>query len=313
MPVMLSQCNGKKKALFIGINYFKSEAELRGCINDVANLKQFCIERFKFDPANMVVLTDDTTDPRFMPTKENIFKYFKWLVDGAQPGDSLFLHYSGHGGTSRDADGDEQDGFDETIIPVDFQKTGQIVDDEINKMLVKPLPQGVRLTAIFDSCHSGSVMDLPFTYTIDGSLVIHEIDNRKAAMKAGIEAGMAYLSGNKALAMTRGMDAIKHLIAKPSKPADSAAQKKSIEEKSSVADVIQFSGCMDEQTSADASIDGRATGAMSYAFIKAFKENPNLTYTDLLKTVRATMAGKFSQVPQLSAGRQMDLKTAFIM
>jgi hypothetical protein len=38
--------------------------------------------------------------------------------------------------------------------------------------------------------------------------------------------------------------------------------------KTTVADVIQFSGCKDEQTSADAFIDGQASGAMSYALIK---------------------------------------------
>jgi hypothetical protein len=34
------------------------------------------------------------------------------------------------------------------------------------------------------------------------------------------------------------------------------------------ADVIQFSGCRDDQTSADAHIDNQATGIMSHAFIK---------------------------------------------
>jgi hypothetical protein len=38
--------------------------------------------------------------------------------------------------------------------------------------------------------------------------------------------------------------------------------------KTTVADVIQFSGCKDEQTSADAFINGEASGAMSYALIK---------------------------------------------
>lgn len=39
-----------------------------------------------------------------------------------------------------------------------------IPDDLIHKTLVKPLAPGVRLTAIFDSCHSGTVMDLPYIY-----------------------------------------------------------------------------------------------------------------------------------------------------
>ncbi len=36
---------------------------------------------------------------------------------------------SGHGGQTKDLDGDEADGFDEVIYPVDFEKAGHIVDD----------------------------------------------------------------------------------------------------------------------------------------------------------------------------------------
>ena len=54
--------------------------------------------------------------------------------------------------------------MNETIIPVDHKKNGPIVDNQINAMLVQALPPGVRLTAIFDSCHSGSALDLPYRY-----------------------------------------------------------------------------------------------------------------------------------------------------
>ena len=57
----------------------------------------------------------------------------------------------------------EADGQDETIIPLDYEKEGQIVDDQLHEILVAGLPQGVRLTAIMDCCHSGSVLDLPYT------------------------------------------------------------------------------------------------------------------------------------------------------
>jgi Caspase domain len=93
--VPLSECNGNKKSLFIGINYVGSSAELRGCINDVINIKQFVVDNYKFptDADHMKTLVDN--DDANMPTRENILKAFQWLVDGAQPGDSLFLHYSG--------------------------------------------------------------------------------------------------------------------------------------------------------------------------------------------------------------------------
>ena len=56
-------------------------------------------------------------------------------------------------------------GYDETIYPVDFRQAGHIVDDEMHMIMVKSLPAGCRLTAIFDSCHSGSALDLPYLYS----------------------------------------------------------------------------------------------------------------------------------------------------
>merc|ERR1712048_849973 len=78
--------------------------------------------------------------PELLPSKANMLRAFRWLVDGAGPGDSLFLHYSGHGGQQRDLTGDEEDGEDETLIPCDFQTAGQITDDELFDMLVRDLP-----------------------------------------------------------------------------------------------------------------------------------------------------------------------------
>lgn len=85
-----------------------------------------------------------------------------WLVQGSQPGDSLIFHYSGHGSRQRNYNGDEVDGYDETLCPLDFETQGMIVDDEINATIVKPLPLGAKLHAIIDACHSGTVLDLPY-------------------------------------------------------------------------------------------------------------------------------------------------------
>ena len=57
----------------------------------------------------------------------------------------------------------EDDCMDETILPVDFKRHGQITDNEIFDIMVKDLPAGCRLTAVMDCCHSGTAMDLPFT------------------------------------------------------------------------------------------------------------------------------------------------------
>src|SRR5690349_4255402 len=76
----------------------------------------------------------------------------------------------GHGGQTKDLDGDEEDGYDEVIYPVDFRQVGHITDDEMHRIMVTPLQAGVRLTAIFDSCHSGTALDLPYIYSTQGML-----------------------------------------------------------------------------------------------------------------------------------------------
>jgi len=87
-----------------------------------------------------------------------------WLVTGCQPGDSLVFHYSGHGSRQRNYNGDEINGYDQALRPLDFEAQGVIVDDEINATIVRPLPCGVKLHAIIDACHSGTVLDLPYLY-----------------------------------------------------------------------------------------------------------------------------------------------------
>ncbi|KXS11373.1 peptidase C14 [Gonapodya prolifera JEL478] len=152
------------KALLVGINYFGSEIELSGCIQDVERTYNWLMKKYKCRDENILILTDDLDDEKQIPTHANILKAFNWLIDGAEPGDSLFFHFSGHGGSVEDENGDEVDGRDETIMPVDFATAGHIVDDQIYDVLVKPLPRGVQLTVLFDSCHSGTAMDLPFSY-----------------------------------------------------------------------------------------------------------------------------------------------------
>jgi len=47
----------------------------------------------------------------------------------------------------------KDDGYDETLIPVDFHKAGQIRDDDLLKVLVHPMKAGVTMTCLMDCCH----------------------------------------------------------------------------------------------------------------------------------------------------------------
>ena len=62
-----------------------------------------------------------------------------------------------------------EDGYDETLVPLDYASAGQIRDDDIFKTLIGPLAKGVTLTSVMDCCHSGTVLDLPFVFLADGT------------------------------------------------------------------------------------------------------------------------------------------------
>lgn len=144
-----------KKALLIGINYEHTSNELHGCINDVMHMEYFLSQRGFSD---ITVMTDKTQDRSLIPTKSNIITNIRNLTT-CKPGDTLFFHYSGHGGSVVDKNNDEEDGRDETIYTLDDQC---IIDDDLRKMLVDELPKDVKLICLFDSCHSGTILDLRY-------------------------------------------------------------------------------------------------------------------------------------------------------
>ncbi|KAL0061960.1 Ca(2+)-dependent cysteine protease, partial [Marasmius tenuissimus] len=253
-----SQCTGKKKALCIGINYIGRNGELQGCINDANNISNFLCTHFGYKREDIVMLTDDATNPRQIQAMQ-------WLVAGAAPDDSLFFHYSGHGGQTEDLDGDEDDGYDEVIYPLDHEENGHIVDDLIHDILVKPLPAGCRLTAIFDSCHSASALDLPYIYSTEGK--IKEPNLVAEAGQGLLSAATSYARGDMGGVLSSAMGLFKTATGQSQK-----AQEISRATKTSPADCISWSGCKDSQTSADTVEAGQATGAMSYAFISTLSK-----------------------------------------
>ncbi|KAL6905357.1 hypothetical protein ACP4OV_002958 [Aristida adscensionis] len=238
--------HGRKRAVVCGISYRYSRHELKGCINDAKCMRHLLMTRFNFPDDSIIMLTEEQSDPYKIPTKHNIRMAMYWLVQGCQPGDSLVFHYSGHGAQQRNYSGDEVDGFDETLCPLDFETQGMIIDDEINAALVRPLPHGVKLHALIDACHSGTALDLPFLCRMNRSGQYVWEDHRP---RSGVWKG------------TSGGEA------------------------------ISFSGCDDNQTSADTSALSKitSTGAMTFCFIQAIERGQATTYGSILNSMRSTI------------------------
>jgi hypothetical protein len=147
--------NGNKSALLIGINYIGTQNQLNGCINDVNCIKDRILNN---GFTNINIITDNTTTK---PTRINILNAFKNLLVNSKEGDLLFFCYSGHGSYTRDKNNDEVSGYDQLIVPLDLKP---IIDDELKKLIQDNLKSNVTLFAMFDSCFSGSVLDLKYQY-----------------------------------------------------------------------------------------------------------------------------------------------------
>jgi hypothetical protein len=211
--------------------------------------------------------------------------------------------------TKKKVGGDEVDGMDEVILPLDFKTKGYIVDDELHDLLVKPLKKGVRLTAIFDSCHSGTALDLPYIFKSDGTY--HEVGlSIQYVPKTLTEAGVEALHGDTEAAKQKLKDMGRILLTAKSKA------KKLKKTNSSEAEVLMFSGCKDEQNSADTAVQDEqaqamvSTGLMSYALISSLKKNPKMTLIELVNSMRELITARGDvQKPQLSTSHPIDPNT----
>ena len=251
LDINAAQRQSKKRALLIGCDYIGTEYQLSGCINDVENIQTKLKSQYGFN--NIVIMTDNTDKK---PTKANILDELKNLLTSANSEDKLFLSFSGHGFKIKDTSGDEKDKLDEVFVSLDLD---YISDDEIKIFINNNLKKNVTLFALFDCCHSGTILDLRYQYF-------------------------------------------------DSENDDKASENTNVSE--TVGNIIMISGCMDNQTSEEVFANNKNQGAMTWAFLDTINKNPNLTWKDLITTMRGSLkSSKYQQIPQLSSGKKLDLNT----
>lgn len=159
-----------KKGLLVGINYTGTNNALNGCINDTQNLEHFLVKNNYFTSDELIFMNDFKTDNLY-PSKVNMMGQIDQLVAFANANTDkkvyLFFAYSGHGYHINDTNGDEADGQDEVLCPIDCDQNGFIVDDELRSCFIDKLGSNVTLVVLTDACHSGTVLDLKYTYNCD--------------------------------------------------------------------------------------------------------------------------------------------------
>ena len=158
--------NGETRfyGLIIGIENYDNIKPLNYCVDDATELFD-SLTAHGWDPGDITVLTDGGA------TKANISSAIASIVSSAGKKDYLFVYYSGHGTVVADKSGDEADGYDEAIAPVDtaflpppedtsIDESTLILDDELRDLLNGAKTE--KGLIIFDSCNSGGVINKGF-------------------------------------------------------------------------------------------------------------------------------------------------------
>lgn len=152
-----------KAALVIGIGAYPQESgwcTIHGD-NDIPIVVDM-LEHNGFGKDDIQVLRNEKA------TKQAVMQALGGLIQKANEGDVVYVHFSGHGQQITDLDGDEPDGYDEAWIPYDaWQKynpngyVGQshIIDDELFDILTTlraKVGDNGKIVVVSDACHSGS-------------------------------------------------------------------------------------------------------------------------------------------------------------
>lgn len=310
------------KAILYGINNYKSPhiSDLRGCVNDVRNLEDLLLGKFEFESRNVRARKDQEV------TLDKIRKDWKWLVKGAKAGDQLVFHFAGHGSqVANDGDDYEKDGLDEILCLYDMDfddPDSYLIDDQIHEWTSK-LPNGVKMTFLLDCCHSGtgtrgmniSMRSLGTTAraiprviqtATDARRQLPEFRGSKKKQQRSLDSSESLEDQDLVFARylvppQEVLERVEQRSMKRSKSSTKRKRSSSLERTNHV----RFSGCKDEQTSADAWIDGKFQGAFSSHFRKAIEEEGiDVSHSDLIEEIRRSIeyAG-FEQIPQLSPNR----------
>jgi hypothetical protein len=290
----MNQKTVNKKAVLCGINQYKFQTDLRGCLNDVKNIYQVLIERFGFDAAHIHQLVDKHV------IKTEVLREWQWLIQDAKPGDQLFFHFSGHGSYVVDDQADEEDGYDEItcLYDMDFGDPESFIRDDEWNLLIQQIPPDVQLTMILDNCHSGTG-SRSILVNLDGeqrSLVVDGNSSSRSLRE------MVQSSNNYEALITDEKIVLPRFLMPPvqMQVQRRTALHRSLPTTSPRSEnVLVVAACRDDQTAADAYLDRDFHGAFTYYLCQQLRQSPHQSSQALIDTVKQSLfANQFAQEPQ---------------
>lgn len=167
-----------------GLNYRRIPGStLYGCIHDANNTARFLRAQFPALASSTTVYTDDVNTAQ--TTRAGWLATLRQIARDSANKAFIYIHVSGHGSSQVDRSGDELDRRDELLVPSDYTTAGFIRDDDLNAIFAQFAPS-CKVLCCFDTCHSGTVLDLKYSWRADRTRSV--IENRQAAVRANVVA-----------------------------------------------------------------------------------------------------------------------------
>lgn len=203
---------------------------------------------------------------------EKIRKAMTKLIDACVSGDIVYLHFSGHGQPIEDMNGDEEDGWDESIIPYDaqmifekgkYEGQNHITDDEIHAFIEKlrsKVGEEGYVCVVIDACHAGG--------SSRGDDDMEEVED------------MAYVRGTKTGFSSNG---------KEFRPRINAKGNFSIPKGDRLANITFMEACRSYQSNYEIKQDGKYYGPLSYYVSQVLSVNDLSASLDWILEVKKKM------------------------
>lgn len=257
---------GNKIALLVAVSDYPAASGWMkiNSVNDLVLIKAALLKQ-GYSEENITVLKNEEA------TREGILSAIANLTSNVNRGDIVYFQYSGHGQQVADDNGDEADGYDEAIVPVNspmkYQEgvnEGQFLirDDELGNAFLKirqKLTKAGNLLVVLDACHSGT-------------------GTRGFGVARGTSEKMASKTYSTSQPISRG--------------GEMNSLNEGVTDATDLAPMVSFFGAAHNQLNFETTDDeGNGVGSLTYAFSKKFAQAPaDMTYRGLFEQVKLEMS-----------------------